>query len=147
MSGVYTIEEMGQADSGETTTATSPARLMDPDLKHAADEQARLRLEAADIVPDWIAMLNGYTCARDVEGFLDLNGWEMQHMPANARGRLWTAIKRACEKHGVTLDDAKKIIRDAREAMNDESAEPPPDRSAGEVSEDELPPREPGDDG
>lgn len=108
LSGVYSNEEMAQADS----EAPVEVRVYD-DAR--AEEQARRRLEGDNQFAQWESLIAEIKTRQHLESFIALNGYEMQRAHNNTKAKAWNRLMKACDRAGVHYDEAKKWIREAQE--------------------------------
>lgn len=97
----------------ESNRAIDIAAAAEPEAMTAADEQAKRRAEAEAIVPAWIADVDAITTALALSSWCEHHGYEMQRLHPTPQGRVWTAVKHACKRAGVSPHDARKWLREA----------------------------------
>ena len=106
LSGLYTQEEMGQADGG----GDSPHEHFPHET---ANEQAKLRLEADNLVEDWKKMLDACQSEDDVARWCHFHGFEARHLHNNAKSRLWTHMLRTAERLELPPNEMKQWFSEA----------------------------------
>lgn len=110
LSGVYSPEEMGQADN---STGIKPGFTEEQSVR--ATEQAKRRLLAADVKDELAPMFDAIEGREALEELLNGRGYEMHHMSPDVKTKLWKHVQAACVRTGLNHMDAKKIITNAPE--------------------------------
>lgn len=100
---------------------TSEVRVDAEFVDARSEEQAKRRLEGEEAAEEWIPLIERLQTKRDLESFLDFNGYQMQQLHANARSKLWNRILKACNRFEMKPDEAKQIIREAPEYPEQEN--------------------------
>jgi phage recombination protein Bet len=114
LSGVYSEEEMMQADNGVHLREAAAQETA------IAESQARLRSDSDKLADDYEVMVNECADAKALEKFCDFNGYELRIMHANAKSRVWRRMLAAAEKHGVKPNDMSKWVRESPEPLTGE---------------------------
>jgi phage recombination protein Bet len=114
LSGVYTSDEMAQADND----AEPEVRVYD-DAR--AEEQARKRLESDSLCDEWKKILDSAQSPDHLAHFCDFNGFAMAHMHPNAKARLWRHMQKTADRLGVHHTEMREWLRNAPEMPVEES--------------------------
>ena len=105
LSGVYTQEEMGQA---ETTEAAAPISA-NFDVVRAA-QQEREKSESLDLARDWVVMIQEWKSEEDALRWAYHHGHILTALHATVKGRVWTAIKNKAKELGIEAAPIQKEI-------------------------------------
>jgi phage recombination protein Bet len=144
LAGIYTSEEMGQAD---TTPRSIDAPEIGPEMAAVAEEQAQKRLDGKARAEEWmkeLATIAGIAKAGNQDkGFEELirwchfNGHELHHKTENnARARMFTALYKLGKLVGYGKPVVDDLVKKAPEVPIERT-----DPSTGEVTleEEEVP--------
>lgn len=110
LSGVYSPEEMGQADN---STGIKPGFTEEQSVR--ATEQAKRRLLAEESAVDLAPGLDAIESRDALEEFLEANGGEMHHLHQSVKAKLWKHVVAACNRVGMPPQEAKDRISNAPE--------------------------------
>jgi hypothetical protein len=100
LTGVYTPDELEEI--GERAPVHVESRVVRdeppaPDVEHVtarAEAQAKERLESDKLADEFGPMIDGCETPEQLLTFAHLNGWALRQLHANARGRLWTRMRK-----------------------------------------------------
>lgn len=115
LSGVYTTDEMAQADTSgidvEYVSAT-------------AEDQARRRNDDARFAEELIAMFPSINDADELFAWVHHHGHAVHRMESNAKGKLWRALQKRIQEANINIpvQDLKRAFADAPAPMESEEA-------------------------
>lgn len=119
LSGVYSEEEMEQADSPPQIASGIDVDYVTERQEAQAAAKNEARRLADSIISDVIPHLK---MSADVERFCHFNGWEMTRMESSAKTRVWNALRKQLAAQSITIpvNDLREMIASAPEPMQAE---------------------------
>lgn len=125
LSGVYTQEEMAQADNprgGVVSPHDGPAASQ-AEIQEMAARTALKHQEEEELAASWIEMINGCEADRDLAVWVDFHGYELAQMHNRAKSRVWTALRKKAASVGIEQEELKQMWG---EAISDATGEERP---------------------
>lgn len=119
LSGVYTSDEMGQANGEESETRALVADVRETTTA-ASEAQARHKNESEALANEWGPMIDAIKSADDVCRWANYHGWAWNHMHTNARSRVYRVLAAKCKEVGVKKPELDGWLREAPEQTGDE---------------------------
>lgn len=124
LSGVYAIEEMGQAENDRPSDETGRlVAAMQAHTSEVAENQARAKNEAEQTADEWIPMIERLQSEEDIARWAHFHGYDFASMHSTTKQRVWRVLWKSCQKHGVTKDVVGGWIKEAPAMAGDEESE------------------------
>lgn len=113
LSGIYTRDEMGQAENETVTTTRSVATQVaenDPEMAARIAEGERVREEQVALISAWSVDLEAVNDADALFGWVYNNATSIDALDHRVKGRLLTVLKRHGSRFGVEFSASRNAV-------------------------------------
>lgn len=104
LSNLYTADEMGQSSNDDEAIAP----VVDADTRAIQAAQAKEREEDRAFADELVKDCGEHSDAEALETWTRMHWYQVRNMHANAKGRVWTAMRKAAAALGVKEEDLKQ---------------------------------------